>query len=89
MTNVRGSIVNVSSVYAVATSKNIAAYAASKGGVVALSRAMAIEFAEVGVRVNEVLPGAIDSQMLRDDIRRGHVGEGSDNKLLKAIGIRQ
>ena len=40
----KGSIVNVSSVHAVATSKNIAAYAASKGAVVAMTRAMAIEF---------------------------------------------
>ena len=40
-----GAIVNVSSVHAVATSANIAAYAASKGGLLALTRAMAIEFA--------------------------------------------
>jgi len=40
-----GAIVNVASVHAVATSSNIAAYAASKGGLVALTRAMAIEFA--------------------------------------------
>jgi NAD(P)-dependent dehydrogenase (short-subunit alcohol dehydrogenase family) len=82
----KGSIINVSSVHAKATSKDIAAYAASKGGMVALTRAMAIEFAEDGIRVNAVLPGAVDTQMLRDGLRRGHVGEGSDNELLQALG---
>ena len=82
----KGSIINVSSVHAVATSKDIAAYAASKGGLVALTRAMAIEFAQDGIRVNAVLPGAVDTQMLRDGLRRGHVGDGSDEELLEALG---
>lgn len=81
-----GSIVNVSSVHAVATSKDIAAYAASKGGLVALTRAMAIELAGDGIRVNAVLPGAVDTGMLRDGLRRGHVGDGSDDELLEALG---
>jgi NAD(P)-dependent dehydrogenase (short-subunit alcohol dehydrogenase family) len=68
-----GSIVNVGSVHALATSKDIAAYAASKGGVLALTRAMALEFAEGGVRVNAILPGAVDTQMLRDGLDRDHV----------------
>ncbi len=52
-----GAIVNVSSVHAVATSANIASYAASKGGLLALTRAMAIEFAPDDIRVNAILPG--------------------------------
>jgi NAD(P)-dependent dehydrogenase (short-subunit alcohol dehydrogenase family) len=60
-----GAVVNVSSVHAVATSASAAAYAASKGGLVALTRAAALEFAEAGVRVNAVLPGAIDTPALR------------------------
>ncbi len=50
-------IVIVSSVHAVQTSANIAAYAASKGGLLALTRAMAIEFAPDNIRVNAILPG--------------------------------
>jgi glucose 1-dehydrogenase len=73
----RGAIVNVSSVHAVATSANIAAYAASKGGMLALTRAMAIEFAPEGIRVNAILPGAVDTPMLHAGLSRGHVGEGS------------
>jgi glucose 1-dehydrogenase len=71
------SIVNVSSVHAIQTSANIAAYAASKGGLLALTRAMAIEFASDNIRVNAILPGAVDTPMLRAGLGRGHVG-GSD-----------
>jgi len=72
-----GAIVNVSSVHAVATSADIAAYAASKGGLLALTRAMAIEFAPDDIRVNAILPGAVDTPMLRDGLSRGHTGEGT------------
>jgi NAD(P)-dependent dehydrogenase (short-subunit alcohol dehydrogenase family) len=72
-----GAIVNVSSVHAVATSANIAAYAASKGGLLALTRAMAIEFAPDNIRVNAILPGAVDTPMLRAGMNRDHV-HGSD-----------
>ena len=69
-----GAIVNVSSVHAVATSANISAYAASKGGLLALTRAMAIEFAPDGIRVNAVLPGAVDTPMLRESMKRSLFG---------------
>jgi glucose 1-dehydrogenase len=72
-----GAIVNVSSVHAVATSANIAAYAASKGGLLALTRAVAIEFARDNIRANAILPGAVDTPMLRAGLGRGHV-TGSD-----------
>jgi NAD(P)-dependent dehydrogenase (short-subunit alcohol dehydrogenase family) len=68
-----GSIVNVSSVHAVQTSTNIAAYATSKGGLLALTRATAIEFAKDNIRVNAILPGAVDTPMLRAGLDRGHV----------------
>jgi len=77
-----GAIVNVSSVHAVATSANIAAYAASKGGLLALTRAVAIEFAPDNIRCNAVLPGAVDTPMLRAGLSRGHV-EGED--ILKRL----
>jgi glucose 1-dehydrogenase len=68
-----GAIVNVSSVHAVQTSTNIAAYATSKGGLLALTRATAIEFAKDNIRVNAILPGAVDTPMLRAGLDRGHV----------------
>lgn len=88
-----GAIVNVSSVHAVATSANIAAYAASKGGLLALTRAIAIEFARDNIRANAVLPGAVDTPMLRAGLSRGHVhGEGIlerlDNLARKTVNGR-
>lgn len=75
-------IVNMSSVHAVQTSASIAAYAASKGGILALTRAMAIEFARDNIRVNAVLPGAVDTPMLRGGMNRGHVSGPTINERL-------
>ncbi|MFZ5809317.1 MAG: SDR family NAD(P)-dependent oxidoreductase [Chloroflexota bacterium] len=88
-----GAIVNVSSVHAVATSANIAAYAASKGGLLALTRAIAIEFAPDNIRANAVLPGAVDTPMLRAGLGRGHVSgqdvlERLDNLARKTVNGR-
>lgn len=77
-----GAVVNVSSVHAIQTSANIAAYAASKGGLLALTRAMAIEFAPDDIRVNAILPGAVDTPMLRAGLGRGHVGHGDVQERL-------
>jgi len=77
-----GAVVNVSSVHAIQTSANIAAYAASKGGLLALTRAMAIEFAPDNIRVNAILPGAVDTPMLRAGLGRGHAGHGDVQERL-------
>jgi glucose 1-dehydrogenase len=68
-----GAVINVSSVHAIQTSANIAAYATSKGGLLALTRAMAIEFAHDNIRVNAVLPGAVDTPMLRAGLQRDNI----------------
>jgi len=65
-----GAVVNVSSVHASATSHSIAAYAATKGGLAAFTRAAAIEMAAFGVRVNAVLPGAVDTPALQAGFSR-------------------
>jgi glucose 1-dehydrogenase len=80
-----GAIINVSSVHAVQTSANIAAYAASKGGLLALTRAMAIEFARDEIRVNAILPGAVDTPMLRAGLGRGHVAGGDIHTRLENL----
>lgn len=76
-----GAIVIVSSVHALATSANIAAYAASKGALTALTRALAIELAPDRIRVNAILPGAVDTPMLRQGLNRVHPKAGKmDNR---------
>ena len=60
-----GAIVNLSSVQAFASQKGVAAYTASKGGINALTRAMALDHAEDNIRVNAVCPASVDTPMLR------------------------
>ena len=60
-----GTIVITSSPHALVTMPDAGAYAASKGGALALTRALALEAAPYNVRVNALLPGAIDTPMVR------------------------
>lgn len=62
-----GTIVNVSSIHAEETTPQVASYAAAKAAVVSLTRSSAIEGKPKGLRVNVVLPGAIDTPMLWDN----------------------
>lgn len=66
----RGAIVLVSSVHAFATAPLVAAYAASKAGVVAMARALALDYAGEGIRVNAVAPGSVETPMLRASATR-------------------
>ncbi len=59
----RGSIINMSSVQAIANQARVAAYATSKGGMMALTRSIAIDFGRAGIRANAVCPGCIDAPM--------------------------
>ncbi|MBA7626839.1 Cyclopentanol dehydrogenase [subsurface metagenome] len=83
-----GAIVNVSSVHAIATSANIAAYTASKGALLALTRALAIELAPEGIRVNAILPGAVDTPMLHSGLTRGHLQGADVQELMRDLGRR-
>jgi NAD(P)-dependent dehydrogenase (short-subunit alcohol dehydrogenase family) len=60
-----GTIVFVASASALVGTPRMAAYSASKGGIVALAREMAVDYAGQGIRVNAICPGSIDTPMLR------------------------
>ena len=59
-----GSIINLGSVTAIVGTPGIAAYTASKGAVVALTRQMAIDYSADAIRVNSISPGTVDTPML-------------------------
>jgi NAD(P)-dependent dehydrogenase (short-subunit alcohol dehydrogenase family) len=81
------SIINIASVHARATSKGLPVYAASKGAITSLTRSMAIEFAAHGIRVNAILPGAIETEMLRKGLSRNRDPENAIQELIKAIPL--
>lgn len=77
----RGNIVNLASTAAHKGQPWASAYAATKGGVLAFTRALAVEYAGAGVRVNSISPGAIDTPITA----AFHLPEGADIKLLNRV----
>ena len=65
-----GVVVNTGSGWGVVGGRNAASYCASKGAVVNLTRAMALDHAPQGIRVNCVCPGDTDTPMLREEARQ-------------------
>jgi len=61
-----GSIVNIASILGERVAKGLAAYAASKAGLLQLTKALALEWAPIGVRVNALAPGYIETDLNRD-----------------------
>jgi NAD(P)-dependent dehydrogenase (short-subunit alcohol dehydrogenase family) len=57
--------------------RGVPAYAASKGGILALTRQLAVEYAAEDIRVLAVCPGPIDTEMVRDSARAEPEGEAA------------
>jgi NAD(P)-dependent dehydrogenase (short-subunit alcohol dehydrogenase family) len=84
-----GSIVISSSGHAFATYPRCSAYAASKGGQVALMRGLALDYAADGIRVNCVIPGATDTRLIRNYLAASQDPHRERERLLASIPLRR
>ena len=64
LTTTEGNIINIASVWGLEGGERAVAYASSKGGLILLTRSMALDHAADGVRVNAICPGGVDTPML-------------------------
>jgi NAD(P)-dependent dehydrogenase (short-subunit alcohol dehydrogenase family) len=82
-----GSVVNIASTHAFRTLPGTFPYSAAKGGVLALTKSLALDAGKDGVRVNAICPGTIETKMLRDWFASQPDPEATRRRFLNAIPI--
>jgi NAD(P)-dependent dehydrogenase (short-subunit alcohol dehydrogenase family) len=84
-----GSIVIASSGHAFVTYPDCSAYAATKGGLLAFMRGVALDCAPYGIRVNCVVPGATDTPLLRNYIDACQDPQAEEKRILEKIPLKR
>jgi NAD(P)-dependent dehydrogenase (short-subunit alcohol dehydrogenase family) len=84
-----GAIVNVSSQYGMVGGAGFPAYCAAKAGVIGLTRAMAVDHAEEGIRVNCVCPGPIDTPMLATSSAQTKLARREQERIRGRLPLRR
>lgn len=82
-----GSVINLSSILGKVGLPNAAAYCASKGGVLLLTKAAALEWAPLGIRVNSVHPGFIETPMVTTALHQAENGNEMRDQLISAHAL--
>jgi len=81
-----GRVVNISSSSAQTGSARMAHYVASKGGVIGMTKALAMEFADKGITVNNVPPGFVDTPLLRATLSDERIEAQTKSAPMKRVG---
>jgi meso-butanediol dehydrogenase/(S,S)-butanediol dehydrogenase/diacetyl reductase len=85
-----GTIVNIASDAALSGSHHLTAYCASKGAVLQMTRAMALDYAKYGIRIVPICPGDVDTPMLRGEFRdRGLDAETGLSESAQAVPLNR
>jgi len=84
-----GAIVNIGSINSLMAMENEAAYDASKGGVLMLTKAMALDFAKSKIRVNCICPGAIETPMLKASLDTAKDPKAARDSLIQKHPLRR
>lgn len=82
-----GSIINIGSILGLIGMKGRAAYAASKGGVTMLTKAMALDYAHEKIRVNCICPALVETELIRDLFGSGSEGEAARRSRIAQIPL--
>ena len=86
----KGTIINIASDAALTGSHHLTAYCASKGAVLQMTRAMALDYAPAGVRIVPICPGDVDTPMLRGEFRaRGLDAETGLRESAEAVPLNR
>lgn len=84
-----GAIVNIGSINSLMAMENEAAYDASKGGVLMLTKATALDFAKSNIRVNCICPGAIETPMLTSSLNTARDPKAARDSLIQKHPLRR
>jgi NAD(P)-dependent dehydrogenase (short-subunit alcohol dehydrogenase family) len=83
----RGAIVNVSSMHGFATIPNFFPYAAAKSGLIGLTRSMALDYGDAGIRVNAVCPGFVRTRLVQDSIDQNPDPAAAEAAMVRGVAL--
>ena len=83
----RGAIVNVSSMHGFATIPNFFPYAAAKSGLIGLTRSMALDYGDDGIRVNAVCPGFVRTRLVQDSIDQNPDPAAAEAAMVRGVAL--